>query len=121
MMVGIRAPIASFAGFTPPGKNFDKIDCPAGFGALAITVNPPPVTAPATTAYFAVMENSGTKVLRKVIAALSLNAVRTIAVSINGKSPSEPSTGAIHQACIPPCVTKPARKKPTSKGDFKLI
>ena len=79
MMVGIRAPIASFAGFTPPGKNFDKIDCPAGFGALAITVNPPPVTAPATTAYFAVMENSGTKVLRKVIAALSLNAVRTVA------------------------------------------
>jgi hypothetical protein len=26
---------------------------PAGLGALAITVNPPPVTAPATNEYFA--------------------------------------------------------------------
>jgi len=53
MTVGMIAPNASFAGFTPPGKNLDKIDWPAGLGAFAITVNPPPVTAPATTAYFA--------------------------------------------------------------------
>ena len=37
MIVGIIAPKANFAGFTPPGKNLDRIDCPAGFGAFAIT------------------------------------------------------------------------------------
>ena len=64
MIVGIIAPKANFAGFTPPGKNLDRIDCPAGFGAFAITVRPPPVTAPATTAYLAVIEKFGTKVLK---------------------------------------------------------
>ena len=98
MTVGMIAPNASFAGFTPPGKNLDKIDWPAGLGAFAITVNPPPVTAPATTAYFAEIAKSGTKVLKYVIAALSLNAVSTVAININGKSPREPKTGAIYQA-----------------------
>ncbi len=98
MTVGMIAPNASFAGFTPPGKNLDKMDWPAGLGAFAITVNPPPVTAPATTAYFAEIAKSGTKVLKYVIAALSLNAVSTVAITISGKSPREPKTGAIHQA-----------------------
>ena len=35
---------------------------PAGFGAFAITVKPPPVTAPATTAYFNAGEKFGTSV-----------------------------------------------------------
>ena len=121
MIVGIIAPKASFAGLTPPGKNLERIDCPAGLGAFAITVRPPPVTAPATTAYLAEMEKSGTKVLQYVIAALSLKAVNKVAASIKGRSPREPKTGAIHQPCNPPWVTNPARKKPTSKGDLRFI
>ena len=35
-----------------------KIPKPAGFGALAITVKPPPVTDPATKKYFAESERS---------------------------------------------------------------
>ena len=50
MTVGTRAASASFAGETPPLKKRPRIACPAGLGALAMTVNPPPVTAPATTA-----------------------------------------------------------------------
>ena len=52
MAVGARAPSARPNGETPEGKYRWSRDWPAGFGALAITVNPPPVTAPATTAYF---------------------------------------------------------------------
>lgn len=52
MTVGRNAPTKSQKGWMPSGpKNFDRIDCPAGFGALAMSVNPPPLTAPATTAY----------------------------------------------------------------------
>ena len=47
MIVGIRAPANNNPGFTPCVKNLPRIDCPAGLGALAITVKPPPVTAPA--------------------------------------------------------------------------
>ncbi len=50
--VGASAPSARPSGETPSRKYPERIDCPAGFGALAITVRPPPVTAPATTAYF---------------------------------------------------------------------
>ena len=53
-------------------KYFFKIDRPAGLGALAITVKPPPATAPATTAYLSASVKFGTKVLRNVMAALSL-------------------------------------------------
>jgi hypothetical protein len=44
----------------PSPKRDDKIDIPAGFGALAITVSPPPVIAPAITAYFSESEKFGT-------------------------------------------------------------
>ena len=56
--VGTSALMKSLPGLTfSPGKNFERIAWPAGFGAFAITVKPPPVTAPATTAYFSVSEN----------------------------------------------------------------
>ena len=45
MIVGISAPANNKPGFTPCVKNLLRIDCPAGLGALAITVSPPPVTA----------------------------------------------------------------------------
>ena len=115
-----------------------KMLWPAGLGALAITVRPPPVTAPATTAYSSpralaralpVLETqlsatrisglkAGTCEARNVIAALSLNAVNIVAPIKSGTSDSELSTGEIHQPCKPPCVTSPARKKPTRSGDF---
>ena len=68
MIVGIIADFTNPTGETPFSKYFDRIDWPAGFGALAITVKPPPVTAPATTAYLSSSVNPGTSVLRKVIA-----------------------------------------------------
>jgi len=64
MMVGMRAPIANFPGLTPPSKYLPRIYWPAGLGALAMTVRPPPVTAPATTAYFEVSASPGTRVAR---------------------------------------------------------
>ena len=64
MIVGMRAPIASFPGLTPPSKYRPRIDWPAGLGALAMTVRPPPVTAPATTAYLEVSASPGTRVAR---------------------------------------------------------
>jgi len=57
IIVGIIAPKSKYNGLTPLLKKRLSIDCPAGFGALAITVSPPPVTAPATTAYFEMQEN----------------------------------------------------------------
>jgi len=48
--VGIRAAANSGpAAIVPLGKVAFKMANPAGFGALAITVSPPPVTAPATS------------------------------------------------------------------------
>jgi len=55
-MVGGKAAKNKYKAETlPSGKYSFKIAIPAGFGALAITVNPPPVKAPATKAYL----NSG--------------------------------------------------------------
>src|SRR5215468_3758581 len=51
MRVGMSAPRNNRHAETPSGKNLARIDWPAGFGAFAITVKPPPATAPATTAY----------------------------------------------------------------------
>ena len=62
MTVGSKAPTANHTGMTPPSKNRLRIDWPAGFGALAMTVNPPPVTAPSTTATFRLSLRSGTSV-----------------------------------------------------------
>ena len=83
IIVGIRAAKAKNAGLTPLLKKRLRIDWPAGFGAFAITVSPPPVTAPATTAYLEASLKFGTKVARYVIAALSLNAVNIVAVIIS--------------------------------------
>src|SRR5690606_13383992 len=48
--VGGRAAPSSLSGeMAPSGKVFFRMAKPAGFGALAITVRPPPVTAPATS------------------------------------------------------------------------
>ena len=48
-IVGGIAPISKPRGaIACSGKCFFKIEIPAGFGAFAITVRPPPVTAPAT-------------------------------------------------------------------------
>ena len=44
----------------PSGKNSPRIAWPAGFGALAMTVSPPPTTAPATTAYLSEALRVGT-------------------------------------------------------------
>src|SRR5690606_30874194 len=45
--VGTNADINNFSGeIAPSGKQPFKIANPAGFGAFAITVRPPPVTAP---------------------------------------------------------------------------
>lgn len=49
--VGINAARASLPGEIVPPNALAKMLWPAGFGALAITVSPPPTTAPATTAY----------------------------------------------------------------------
>ena len=44
--VGMRADLNSLTGLIPSGPNFNRrMENPAGFGALAMTVNPPPDTA----------------------------------------------------------------------------
>ena len=48
--VGTRAQTRSRPPETPPGNHGAKMDWPAGFGALARTVSPPPAKAPAITA-----------------------------------------------------------------------
>ena len=48
--VGPSAPANSQMGLTASSKERASRVWPAGFGALAITVQPPPVTAPLTTA-----------------------------------------------------------------------
>jgi len=53
------------------------MDCPVRFGAFAMTVRPPPVTAPAMTACLSSSLRLGMREARKVISALSLKAVRT--------------------------------------------
>ena len=48
--VGKSAARKSFPGAMPSGKYFWSNDCPAGLGALAMTVRPPPQIAPDVTA-----------------------------------------------------------------------
>jgi hypothetical protein len=64
-----------------PLKTFEscRIPAPAGFGALAMTVNPPPETAPATSAYFNGSLRPSTSDPRNVSAALSVIAVNPVA------------------------------------------
>jgi len=51
IIVGKIALRSNFAGDMAIEKYLDRMLCPAGLGAFAITVNPPPVTAPASTAF----------------------------------------------------------------------
>ncbi len=55
--VGIKTAFVKPKGEIPFLKYIFSIDLPAGFGALAITVKPPPVTALTTTAYFNAGDN----------------------------------------------------------------
>ncbi len=56
--MGASAPRNSPSGETPSGKYFDRMDWPAGFGALAMTVKPPPAHRPRHHGVF----HSGVKV-----------------------------------------------------------
>src|SRR6266403_1877239 len=94
--VGNAAPRKRPTGEMPSGKWRASAAWPAGFGALAITVRPPPATAPATTAYRAAAPRPGTSEARYVIAALSFTVVRAMAPKKRGSSWRLPSTGAIH-------------------------
>ena len=91
-----------------PTDGLDNKFCPAGLGALAITVNPPPVTAPATTAYLnrsaerLSILKSGTCEAKKVIAALSLKAVNITDPMKSVVSLRADKTGDIHHPCKPP-------------------
>ena len=81
-IVGGSAPRNNPSGLMPSFSNtfaLCKIPMPAGFGALAITVNPPPATAPATRAYFSSSEMPSTNEPRYVSAALSVIAVSPVA------------------------------------------
>lgn len=59
--VGIKAALNKSIAEIPLGKYLFNIDCPAGFGALAIIVSPPPVIAPATIMYLLASEKFSTK------------------------------------------------------------
>ena len=80
--VGANAHRNSRHGETPSGNQGERIDWPAGFGALAITVRPPPTKAPATTA------------CRKASAA---GPATDKAVASKAPSPIRPRIGEIHQ------------------------
>src|SRR4051812_5460296 len=78
--VGSNAASSKRTGLIPADpKRPRKIEKPAGFGALAMTVKPPPATAPATSAYLNPGVTSGTNEPRYVSAALSVNAVSAVA------------------------------------------
>ena len=51
MSVGGKAQRARRRGDTPEENHGPKMAKPAGLGAFAMTVNPPPASAPETTAY----------------------------------------------------------------------
>ena len=95
--VGTNAYFRSSIELIPFLKYFFNIDKPTGLGALAIIVSPPPVKAPDTRAYFRVSDNSGTNVLKYVKDALSLNAVKIIAVMFKANAGKLASMGLIHQ------------------------
>ena len=94
MAVGKAAQANSHRGLMPL-KYLPRMACPAGLGALAITVRPPPVTAPATTEYLTASGRLGTVDARKVTAALSLNAVSSVG-SGHRKADEEEETADEH-------------------------
>src|SRR5512138_3716466 len=78
--VGSRAAAARPpAPMAPSWKLSFRMAKPAGLGALAITVRPPPVTAPATIEYLKASETPSTWEPRYVRAALSVMAVSSVA------------------------------------------
>ena len=113
--VGPRAATKRPSGLMPSSPKLDfRMPKPAGFGALAMTVRPPPATAPATSAYFEGSLRPSTREPRYVSAALSVIAVRPVALRNRGRLPMVPMVGCSHQCWKAPMVTRPARKKPTS-------
>ena len=70
--VGTTAARKRLAGDTSPLKCFFITLKPAGLGALAMNVRPPPATAPATTAYLSPSVKPSTSVLRNGMAAFRL-------------------------------------------------
>src|SRR5574340_383031 len=66
---------------------------PAGFGAFAMMVKPPPVTAPATSAYLNPSDSPSTSEPRYVSAALSVKAVRTAAPKKTASLPMPINSG----------------------------
>src|ERR1035437_6289423 len=97
MMVGRNAAAASLRGDTPSPKKRERIDWPAGFGALAMTVRPPPVTAPDSTAYLSAGVRPPAWAASRVMAALSLNDVRIVAPVKSAHSPRCEMMGPSHQ------------------------
>lgn len=78
--VGTSAPTKRPAALTAPSWKLPlRIDRPAGLGAFAITVNPPPVIAPLTSAYLYPSSMPSTSEPRYVSAALSVMAVSAVA------------------------------------------
>ena len=78
--VGTNAPRNSPSGLIPSGPKLPRrMEYPAGLGALAMTVRPPPTTAPATSEYFIASVKVGTWDPRNVRAALSVMAVNATA------------------------------------------
>lgn len=74
-----------------------RIPKPAGFGALAMTVRPPPVIAPATRAYLELSDKS-TSDPKYVSAALSVTAVSAVEPAKSGNSDIPPISGWSHHA-----------------------
>jgi hypothetical protein len=89
---------------------------PAGFGALAITVSPPPATAPATSMYFDSSEMPLMSEPRYVSAALSVMAVRPSAPKKSASGSRPATSGCSHQRLQAPSTTSPARKNATSRA-----
>ena len=94
-----------------------RIDSPAGLGALAITVRPPPVTAPATSAYLKASDSAldqRAEVGQRGV--VGDRGQRRGAAEHGAGAPCCSSIGCSHQRCRPPSTTSPARKKATSSA-----
>ena len=105
----------------PPSKNRLRIACPAGFGALAITVSPPPVTAPSTIAIFELFVEVRHERREVGDERVVVERRQERRAEKSGVSDRLASTGAIHQPCSPPWMTRPARKNPTSSGGLRSM
>ena len=79
MIVGGKAATNNFKELSAPFLNFGpNIENPAGLGALASMVRPPPLIAPETMAHFDVSLKPSTCDPKNVKAALSVTAVNAV-------------------------------------------